>query len=167
MKQCALLWRYTQPPHRDVIWSGTMVGHHVSNLTTEVHPERIVVQWLAPSFWVHSLDVGRTGRCTKNYSCFAVVERWMTFLLYGYGTRQCFIRSHHSYVFVGILRGETLLDCHPPLNWDHSEAGLWKWTMILYEYAGQWASSAKKSWLGHFSPEPRVCGCSRWERVLL
>lgn len=59
------------------------------------------------------------------------------------------------------------MDCHPPLNWDQSQAGLCKWTMIWYECAGQWASSAKKSWLGHAPPEPRDCGSSRWEHKLV
>lgn len=120
--------------------------------TAEIQPELkcTVVQWSAPSFWVHLLIVCCTGRCTKKKnksSCLFFVESWITFLLYGYWTSQCTTRSHHSYVFVGVLRRRNIvieMDCHPPLNWDQSQAGLCKWTMIWYEYAGQWASSAKK-----------------------
>lgn len=62
------------------------------------------------------------------------------------------------------------LDCHPPLNWDQSQAGLCKWTLIWESVCpGHRASSAKKSWLGPPHPhlEPRVSGCSSREHVLV
>lgn len=60
------------------------------------------------------------------------------------------------------------MDCHPPLNWDQSQAGLCKWTLIWESVCpGHRASSAKKSWLGRSHLEPRVSGSSSGEHVLV
>lgn len=57
---------------------------------------------------------------------------------------------------------------HPSLNWDQSQAGLCKWTLIWESVCpGQRASSAKKSWLGSSQSEPRVSGSSSGEHVLV
>lgn len=57
---------------------------------------------------------------------------------------------------------------HPSLNWDQSQAGLCKWTLIWESVCpGQRASSAKKSWLGSSHSEPRVSGSSSGEHVLV
>lgn len=57
---------------------------------------------------------------------------------------------------------------HPSLNWDQSQAGLCKWTLIWESVCpGQRASSAKKSWLGSSNSEPRVSGSSSGEHVLV
>lgn len=57
---------------------------------------------------------------------------------------------------------------HPSLNWDQSQAGLCKWTLIWESVCpGQRASNAKKSWLGSCHSEPRVSGSSSGEHVLV
>lgn len=57
---------------------------------------------------------------------------------------------------------------HPSLNWDQSQAGLCKWTLIWESVCpGQRASSAKRSWLGSSHSEPRVSGSSSGEHVLV
>lgn len=57
---------------------------------------------------------------------------------------------------------------HPSLNWDQSQAGLCKWTLIWESVCpGRRASSAKKSWLGSSQSEPRVSGSSSGEHVLV
>lgn len=55
---------------------------------------------------------------------------------------------------------------HPSLNWDQSQAGLCKWTLIWESVCpGQRASGAKKSWLGSSHSEPKVSGSSSGEHV--
>lgn len=82
-----------------------------------------------------------------------------------------FTRCHHTLPLCWRVEGWNIvieLDCHPPLNWDHLQAGLCKWTLIWESVCpGHRASSAKKSWLGPPHFEPRVSGCTSGEHELV